>query len=749
MRIVCVGGGPGGLLFSLLTRRADPHSEVTVIDRNGSGNDAGLGVVLSNAALSLVREWDPPVHHALTPHLVGWTDIEVDRSGVVVRSTGHGFSGVKRSALLHALRTEARAAGVHLESGREITSLASLGDAELIVASDGAGSTVRALLGEHVTVTTDTRPNRFIWLGTGKVFNTFRFVFREDSHGLWRAHAYPHAPNASTVIVECPEQCWRAAGMDTASPPEAAAFLSHLFADVLDGHSLEAGGGRWQRFSTTCVVPWTDGRVVLLGDAAHTAHFSVGSGTRFAMEDAIALREALAAQADLPTALTRYETERRPHVERLQRAAQASLEWFEHTERYQAFDPEPFAFSLLTRSLRVTHDDLRRRDPGLTARIDRAVATAAERQTGVAVPRTPTPPPMFTPFRLRELVIPNRVAVSPMCQYSATDGTVGDWHLVHLGGLAKGGAGLVIAEMTAVAETARITEGCAGLYTEGHVSAWRRVTEFVHRETPAKIGIQIGHAGRKGSTLRPWHAENQPIAEGGWPLIAPSPLPYLPGRAQVPREMTPADMDLVVAEFARATARASAAGFDMLEVHMAHGYLLASFISPLTNRRGDAYGGALANRLRFPLRVFDACREAWPESSPLTVRMSAVDWTPGGLTPAEAVEVARMLKARGCDAINVSTGQTVPEQKPAHGRLYQTPFAEQIRLEAGIATMAVGAISSFADVNTIVAAGRADLCLLARGHLFDPYWTRHAAAAQGCPLPWPEPYRLAESYRPR
>ena len=470
-----------------------------------------------------------------------------------------------------------------------------------------------------------------------------------------------------------------------------------------------------------------------------------------AMEDAVALRDCLVHDTDVRSALRAYEARRRPQVESLQRAAQASLQWFEDTERYMSLDPVQFTFSLLTRSLRITHEDLRVRDPAFLARVDESVARDAERQVGrsVGAGRRGLPPPMFTPFRLRDLVLPNRVVVSPMCQYVADDGTIGDWHLVHLGSRAMGGAGLVMAEMTDVSREARISPWCAGLYRPEHAAAWKRIVEFVHRETPAAIGVQLGHAGRKGATQRLWEGDNEPLAEGGWALVSASPIPYFADRSSVPREMTRADMNCAIAAFADAAGLARDAGFDLLEVHMAHGYLLASFISPLTNTRADEYGGSLDNRMRFPLEVFDACRSVWPDEKPMSVRISAVDWMPGGMEPDDAVAVARMLKAHGCDIVDVSAGQTVPDQRPVYGRLFQTPFADRIRHQVGMATMAVGNISSYMDVNTIVAAGRADLCVLARAHLFDPYWTRHAAWMLGYPLPWPDPYKSVDRYNPR
>jgi anthraniloyl-CoA monooxygenase len=517
----------------------------------------------------------------------------------------------------------------------------------------------------------------------------------------------------------------------------------------------------WRQFPTIRVSPWNVGHVVLLGDAAHTAHFSVGSGTRMAMEDAVALRDALVDSSGcgggIESALDAYERARRPAVESLQRAAQASLRWFEDTERYLPLHPLQMTFTLVTRSLRITHEDLRKRDPQFLGQVDRWVEQEAARQVGLSNTGSVGPgpgeqnaaPPIFTPFRLRDLVIPNRIVVSPMCQYTADDGTIADWHLVHLGSRAMGGAGLVMAEMTDVSREARISPSCAGLYQPVHAAAWRRVVDFVHRETPAKIGIQLGHAGRKGATKRLWEGDSEPLEQGAWPIVSASALPYFPDRSATPREMTQLDMAHVREDFVRATELAVEAGFDLLEIHMAHGYLLASFISPLTNLRTDDYGGSIANRMRFPLEIFDACRRVWPAWRPMSARISAVDWAPGGLDEAEAVDVARLLRVHGCDIVDVSAGQTVPDQRPSYGRLFQTPFADRIRHDAGIATMAVGNISSYMDANTIIAAGRADLCLLARAHLFDPYWTRHAAYMLGYPLPWPDQYKSVQRYTPR
>ncbi len=748
MRIAVVGGGPGGLYFAALMKKANPAHEITVYERNRAGDTFGFGVVFSDATMVGIAEADSEAYREIARHLVRWDGVEVHYRGETVTSTGHGFSGMSRHTLLRVLQEQAGVAGVRLQFECEVSDVEA---ADLVIGADGANSTIRRRQEHAIGAQVDVRPNRFVWLGTTKPFPAFTFYFKRNEHGLWRVHAYQYAPGHSTFIVECRDETWRAAAMDRASEADTAVFLETLFGAELAGHRLIANRSIWRQFPTIRAEPWSNGGVVLLGDAAHTAHFSVGSGTRMAMEDAVALRDALVSELDLATALRAYESARRPQVESLQRAALASLQWFEDTERYMSLDPVQFTFSLLTRSLRITHEDLRKRDPEFLRRVDRVVAEQAERQAGSAALKgcATIPPPMFTPFRLREVVIPNRVVVSPMCQYVADEGTVGDWHIVHLGSRAIGGAGLVMAEMTDVSRDARISHGCAGLYKNEHADAWRRVVEFVHRETPAKIGIQLGHAGRKGGTRRLWEGDNEPLPDGGWPLVSASPIPYFPDRSPTPREMTRADMDEAVADYARAAELARSAGFDLLEIHMAHGYLLASFISPLTNTRSDEYGGSLENRMRFPLAVFDACRAAWPAGKPMSARISAVDWVPGGTTPDDAVEVARILKAHGCDVVDVSAGQTVPGQQPAYGRLFQTPFADRIRHDAGIATMAVGNISSYMDVNTIIAAGRADLCLLARAHLFDPYWTRHAAWMLGYPLPWPDPYKSVERYNPR
>lgn len=747
-RIAVVGAGPAGLAFARELRRLQPRAAVTIYERRPSADAGdGTGIVLPQATLEAWRERDPDVMAALAPHLITWEALAVRTpDGGAVTVGGVPFASVTRSALLEVLADAASRAGAVLRWGTTVESLTSL-DVDLVVGADGLHSSVRGRSGTAIGAQVRSSTQQHIWLTTPYRFATLTFLFRVTPFGMWCGHAYP-CGSGSTLIVEAPADVVASAGLAGRSDAEIGAALGAIFSGDLDGQPVTASGG-WRGFETLTCERWSDGTSVLLGDAAHTAHFSVGSGTRLAIEDACALASALASHDRVDAALASYESARRRPVESLQRAAAASAAWFEGAERYRTLDADRFAFSLLTRSLRVTRARLARTDPAFVARVDAAVAEEAVRQAAGAalMPATSTPPPMFTPLRLRELVLPNRIAVSPMCQYMAEDGAPTDWHLVHLGSRAVGGAGLVIAEMTDVAPGGRITPGCTGLYDDAHVTAWRRIVEFVHRETPAKLGVQLGHAGRKASVARPWEGSpDAPLVDGGWPIVGPSALPYNPGVSAVPAALTRSEMDTLVADYVRAVERADAAGFDLIELHMAHGYLLASFLSPLSNRREDEYGGTREARLRFPLEVLDACRGAWPAHKPLTVRISAVDWADGGTTLDDAVAIARALKAHGADAVDCSSGFTTPVWPP-FARQFQTPFADRIRHEAGIATMAVGGIASWDDANTIIAAGRADLVLLGQEHLFNPYWTHHAADAQGYPLSWPRPYGALERYR--
>ncbi|MFC3678034.1 bifunctional salicylyl-CoA 5-hydroxylase/oxidoreductase [Ferrovibrio xuzhouensis] len=730
MRVTIVGAGPAGLYLALLLKKADPRHDITIHERNRADDTFGFGVVFSDETLNQFLAEDADTHQAIRDSFAYWHEIDVVADGERIRSGGHGFCGLARKKLLQILQAQCIARGVTIHFESEQQDFEALRrDSDLLVGADGINSLVRDHWKGRFGPSLDWRRNRFVWLGTTLPLDTFTFIFQANEHGLFQVHAYRFEDGLSTFIVETTEETWRRTGLEQASEADTIAYCETLFAPHLLGHRLIGNRSIWRSFPTVKCENWVHENVVLIGDAVHTAHFSIGSGTKLAMEDAIALSRAIQAHPQsAPAALQSFEAGRKTEVSILQHAAQVSLEWFEHTDRYRSFAPIQLAFSLLSRSKRVTYDNLRLRDPGFVATVDRWFADQAARDLGMAAPAV-APPPMFTPFRLRDMTLDNRVVVSPMCQYSAEDGLPNDWTLVHLGSRAVGGAGLVITEMTDIAPEARITPGCTGLWSPAQARAWRRITDFVHAHSRAKIAVQLAHAGRKGATCLPWAGGyDQPLPAGGWEIVAASAIPYLPD-SRVPRAMTRADMDQVRDDFVGATRLALDAGFDMIELHMAHGYLLSSFISPLSNIRDDEYGGSLESRMRFPLEVFDAVRAVWPAERPMSVRLSAVDWVPErGLTIADSVAIAAMLKAHGCDLVDVSAGQTSAEAKPQYGRMFQTPFADAIRQEAGIATIAIGAITSADQVNTILAAGRADLCALARPHLADPYFTLHAAA---------------------
>jgi len=751
MRIAVIGGGPGGLYFSALAKQLDPTHEITVWERNAADDTFGFGVVFSDETLGGIESADEWVFEQMQAEFARWDDIDVHFRGQVFTSGGHGFAAMSRQRLLQILQARCAELGVivHFQTmAPDVEELATTHD--LVIASDGLNSIVRNRFADSFGPSLDVRRCKYMWLGTSKVFDAFKFYIRETPAGVMQVHGYPFNDRGSTFIIEMNEEVWRRAGFDALADREFAPgesdeksveVVKELFADVLDGHEVFLNNSKWINFTTVRNEHWCHDNIVLIGDAAHTAHFSIGSGTKLAMEDSLALTACLHEHESLADALAAYEAERRPVVLSTQRAAQASLEWFENLGQYTHQEPDQFAFNIMTRSRRVTYDNLRVRDPEFVERIDEWFAGhEAGRGFGDGEVR----PPMFQPFRLREMGLANRVVVSPMDMYCATDGVPGDFHLVHLGGKALGGAGLVMTEMVCVSDTGRITPGCAGLYTDEQEAAWRRVADFVHAESQAKIGMQLGHSGRKGSTRLMWEGIDEPLPEGNWPVVGPSPLPYRAGINQVPHELSRAEMAEILDQFVDSAHRADRAGFDLLELHCAHGYLLSSYISPLTNQRTDEYGGSLTNRLRYPLEVFTAMREVWPEEKPMSVRISATDWCPDGLSEEDAVEVARAFSAAGADIVDVSSGQVVAEEQPAFGRSYQTPFADRIRNQADIATMAVGIISSYDDVNSILLAGRADLCVLGRAHLYNPNWTLHAAAEQEYAGPaalWPRPWQ--------
>jgi anthraniloyl-CoA monooxygenase len=742
MRTAILGGGPGGLYFAISLKLRNPAHEVVVIERNRADDTFGWGVVLSEDTLANLDANDLESAKAIRNSFVYWDDVAVHYRGTVERSGGHGFSGIGRQRLLNVLQERARSLGVDLRFETEAQDLDAYKDYDLIVGADGVNSRVRAAHADVFKPDIDVRACKYIWLGTHQKFDkAFTFIFEETEHGWIWAHAYQFDADTATFIVECSEATWRKAGFDTMEGDEALRACEKIFAKYLNGNALMSNakhlrGSAWLNFNRVLCERWSTGNVVLLGDAAATAHFSIGSGSKLALESAIALANYIDSEPTMAGAFARYEDERRLEVLRLQNAARNSIEWFEEVERYLHLDPVQFNYSLLTRSQRISHENLRARDRDWLAGAEMWFEGKA---TGVAPKEARRP--MFVPLRVRGLELKNRVVVSPMAQYRATDGVPDDWHFVHYAERAKGGAGLVFTEMTCVSPEGRITPGCTGLYNETQEKAWKRIVDFIHAETDAKVALQLGHSGAKGSTQLGWETSDAPLKSGNWPIVSASAVPWSPDN-QTPRAMTRADMDTVRDQFVRAAEMGDRAGFDWLELHYAHGYLMSAFITPLTNKRTDDYGGNLENRMRYPLEVFRAVRKVWPDAKPISVRISANDWVgDGGVTPQEAVAISQMLRDAGVDLVDVSAGQTSLEAKPVYGRMFQTPFSDRIRNEANVATLAVGNIYEPDHVNSILMAGRADLVCLARPHLANPYWTLHAGAdAHYQDTNWPKPY---------
>ncbi|MDP9089218.1 MAG: bifunctional salicylyl-CoA 5-hydroxylase/oxidoreductase [Pseudomonadota bacterium] len=742
-RIVCMGGGPAGLYSAILFKKALPNASVEVFERNRPDDTFGWGVVFSDKTMGNFLEADAPSHARIAEEFYHWDDIDVHFKGQTIRSGGHGFAGISRRMLLNILQKRAASLGVKQTFSRELEDSPEFDDADLVVVAEGANSEARSRRAEKFDPRIEVRKCRYIWLGTTQKFSAFTFAFEKTEFGWFQIHAYQFSRDLSTVIVETREETWAAHGLDKADVNQSIAFCEKLFAAYLGNSPLLSNarhlrGSAWLNFNRVICGHWHHGNRVLIGDAAHTAHFSIGSGTKLAMEDAIALVQHVSRATDVPSGLESYQTERSVEAQKLQNAARNRMEWFENVARYENMEPLQFAYSLLSGSQRIGHANLKVRDAVFIDKIESNLAQVH----GIARPR----PPMFLPFHLRGMHLMNRVVVAPMDQYRAIDGVPNDWHLVHYGARATGGAGLLYTEMTCTSADARISLGCTGLWNETQGAAWQRIVEFVHAESPTRFCLQLGHAGRKGSTQLGWQHADHPLPEGNWPVLAPSPIPYLPGISQVPREMTATDMEAVKNDFVRSAMLGAAAGFDMLELHMAHGYLLASFLSPLTNVRGDEYGGPVNNRLRYPLQVLRAVRAAWPDDKPLSVRLSACDWAEGGLSESDAIAIARAMAEAGADILHISSGQTVSTQKPVYGRMWQTPLADMVRNLAGVPTIAVGNISEADHINSIIAAGRADLCAIARPHLAHASWTLSQAAAQGFTEQWwPEPYRSAKA----
>lgn len=736
MRIAVIGGGPGGLYFAILMKKWQPAAEITVFERNRPDDTFGFGVVFSDATLDIFERYDAESYRAITENFAYWDDIDIRFKGTVHRIGGNGFCGCSRQTLLILLQERARWLGVEMRFQTEVEpDLAAFADYDLIVASDGINSRIREANRDHFQPAVDLRPNKFTWLGSTRELDAFTFFFRETDHGIFIAHTYQYEPGRSTWVIETDPDTFARAGLDHMDEEASARFLEGVFAEELAGHPLITNRSLWRQFPMIRSKRWVKDNVVLMGDAKGTAHFSIGAGTKLAMEDSIALFDAFRAKGAVKEALASYETDRREEVERTQHAADVSLVWFEHVDRFWDMDPRQFAFGLMTRSKAITYENLKLRAPDFVATADRMFAEAVP-----GADRANPRPPLFQPLTLRDMRLENRAVVSPMCMYSAVDGLPTDWHVVHYGARAIGGAGLVYTEMVCVSPDARITPGCAGLWTDEQEAAWTRIVGFAHPNARAKLCLQLGHAGRKGATKLMWEGMDRPLAEGAWPIVSASPLPYYPD-SQVPAELDEAGMARITAEFVAATERAVRCGFDMLELHCAHGYLLASFLSPLTNTRTDGYGGSIENRLRFPLRVFAAMRAAWPAEKPMSVRISATDWAEGGLTEDESIAIARAFAEAGVDLVDVSTGQTSPKSRPVYGRMFQTSFSDAIRNEAEVKTMCVGNITSADQMNTILAAGRADLVALGRPHLADPSFMLKAAAWYGVDIHQPPQYQ--------
>jgi anthraniloyl-CoA monooxygenase len=729
MKIAIIGGGPAGLYSAILLKKQRPQADITVYERNRADDTFGFGVVFSDATLDNFEKYDPPSYRRITQEFAYWDDIAVHFRGTVHRVGGNGFCGCSRRMLLTILQERARELGVHLMFEAEIDEISGLADADLVVLADGINSRFREKFADHFEPELDLRSNKFAWMGSTKPLDAFTFIFQETEWGPFIAHAYQYEIGRSTWIFEADPETFQRAGLEGLNEKDSAQRMHEIFGWFLGSYPLLTNRSMWRNFPMIRSKRWVKDNMVLLGDAKATAHFSIGSGTKLAMEDAIALADAMHRAPTVDAALQLYEEGRREEVEKIQHAADVSLVWFEHVDRFWDFDPVQFAFGVMTRAKAITYDNLTLRAPDFVAEVDRAFARQV-RAKGFDLDVENPMPPMFQPLRLRDMTLANRAVVSPMCMYSANEGVPGDFHFVHYGSRAVGGAGLIFTEMTCVGRDARITPGCTGLWNDEQEAAWRRIVDFVHANSAARICLQLGHAGRKGATKLMWDGMDRPLEQGGWDVLSASPIPYFPD-SQVPREMDRAAMDRVKAEFVAAAQRGEHCGFDMLELHCAHGYLLASFISPLTNQRGDGYGGALENRLRYPLEIFAAMRAVWPAHKPMSVRISATDWAEGGITGDDAVAIARAFAEAGVDLVDVSTGQTVRDALPVYGRMFQTPFSEQVRNEARVATMCVGNITTADQVNTILAAGRADLVALGRTHLVDPSFTLRAAAWYG------------------
>jgi len=749
MKISIIGGGPGGLYTALLAKKARPDWHVEVFEQNRADYALGFGVVFSDETLDEFLNRDKPVFEAIRGEFAYWQDIAIHFKGHEMRAGGNGFCATSRKTLLRILQERCAELGVELTFSHPIRAdeiKTRFADSDVIVASDGIGSAIREHYKDGFQPSQTLKSNRFCWMGSSRPMDEFNYFFRETDHGKMVAHCYQYQSDRSTWVFEMDEETWQGHGFSEFDEEGSKAKLQRIFSQELDGHPLLLNRSHWRRFPRIFCENWSVDNIVILGDAKASAHFSIGSGTKLAMECAISLVDALLehGETDVQRAFADYDDARRTPCQITQHNADVSLAWFEHMGRSWDMDPYQFAMVVMCRAKSITYDNLLLRDAEFVRKADDEWYARHLAETGEDLTET-RPMPMFSKFRLRGMELQNRVVMSPMAQYSADeDGNPTDWHKVHYGSHAMGGMGLIFTEMTCPSADARITLGCAGMWSDQQEQKWAETVRFVHDYSAAKIAMQLGHAGRKGSTQLGWENADHPIAEAGknWPLVSASPLPWFEGESAVPAELDRAGMKQIVQDFVQATERAARAGFDMLELHCAHGYLLASFLSPLTNLRTDAYGGSVENRLRYPLEVFAAMRDVWPDERPMSVRVSASDWKEGGLNEADLFAIASAFQDAGCDLIDVSAGQTVPDQQPVYGRMFQTQFAESIRNVPDIATMAVGAITQAAQVNTVLHTRRADLVAIGRPHLWNPYFTHQAAAWYGAlnREMWPRQY---------
>ena len=721
MKIAVIGGGPGGLYFSILLKKALPKCEIDIYERNKADDSFGFGVVFSDETLSEFLTRDPKSYELIRSKFAYWDDLDVARDGEFVRITGNGFCGCSRKTLLQLLQQRCIEEGVNLHFEYNVEDVSQFKDADYIVACDGINSPIREQNSKDFGTKTVLQKNKFVWMGSTKPLDAFTYFFRTTEHGTFVAHSYQYEEGMSTWIFECTNETWERTGFETTNEQDTIAKISKIFAEELDGHPLISNKSHWRQFPTVSNKVWHKDNIVLLGDAKATAHYSIGSGTKLAMECAIALADSIIEfKTNKTKAFAKYEKLRRNRVEMIQHAANVSLDWFENMDRHIEHDFMQFAFGVMTRSKKVTYENLALRD----ATFPEKVLTEFNCNIGNFKVKTPA---AFTPFRLRGMELKNRIVMSPMGQYSAEKGLVSDWHLVHYGARATGGVGLIITEMTAVSKNGRITLGCTGIWSEKQVVEWKKITDYIHKNSKTKIGIQLGHSGRKGSVKVPSVGKEIPLENKSWELISASAIPFS-SKMAIPREMTNLDMENCISKFVQATINSDEAGFDMIELQAHHGFLLASFLSPLTNIRKDEFGGSIKNRLKFPLQVFAAMREVFTETKPMSVRISASDWAENGITEEDVIAIANAFKDAGADIINVSTGNTVENQHPQIGRMWQTPFSDLVRNEVHIPTITTGYIQDIDQINTILLNGRADLVALGRPLLLDPNFVRNAQA---------------------